>query len=169
MKKFSIILFVAALSLVFWGSGIHAQMAKEGSGEYRSARCGTFEVLAMGNERMQMNFQETGLVFVSPKNSPFYNASLINIGSLYAVKGKWQGSGFNEWTCTNGDKIYLTFQTEGTFGKGMTKGTGKIVGGTGAYKGIQGTLEFAGGPPVKPAKKGTYQKYTIGTISWKIP
>jgi hypothetical protein len=36
-------------------------MAKEGNGDYRSAKSGTFTVLPMENEHLQMNFEEIGV------------------------------------------------------------------------------------------------------------
>ena len=158
-----------ALMLIFAaGSVTGAEFAKEGSGEYRSGKMGTPTVIAMGKERLQMNFEETGVVVLAPENSPFYNATFKDIGTLHGYKGKWKGSGMVEFTCTNGDKIYMTFESQGVLG-GPSSGLGKFVGGTGACKGIEGTLEMKNTPGIKPARKGIYQGITVGTITWKIP
>ena len=59
-------------------------------------------------------------------------ASFRDIGTLHAIKGKWKGSGFVEWTLPNGDKVYGTFEGEGVFGGGPSKSVLKFVGGTGS-------------------------------------
>lgn len=162
--------FVLALLLLFSASTvIGADFAKEGSGDYRSGKMGTPTVLAMGKERVQMNFEETGVVVSAPENSPFHNATFRDIGTLHAIKGKFKASGFVEWTCTNGDKIYGTFESQGVLGSVPASGVVKFVGGTGACAGIEGTIEMKGTSGIKPARKGIYQGITVGKLNWKIP
>ena len=67
----SIVLFVIALS----ASSAIAELAKEGSGKYRSGRSAQISFLKMGEKYMQINFDETGIVVDAPANSPFVNAS----------------------------------------------------------------------------------------------
>ena len=169
MVKKSMTFLFALLFLISAGTVLGADFAKEGSGEYRSGKTGIPTVLVMGKERLQMNFEETGVVVSAPENSPFHNASFRNIGTLHGYKGKWEGSGMVEFTCTNGDKIYMTFEAQGVQGGPPSTSLGKFVGGTGACAGIEGTLEMKGTPGIKPAKKGIYQNITVGTVTWKIP
>ena len=116
-----------------------------------------------------MNYEETGVVVDAPENSPLYNASFRDIGTLHAVKGKWKGSGMVEFTRPNGDKIYTTFEGEGVLGGGPSKSFHTFVGGTGACAGIEGTLELRNTPGIKPAKKGVYNGISVGKFNWKIP
>ena len=168
MKKAFVILILTLFVLVTAGTVVGAEMAKKGNGDYRSGKSGTFVFIPMGKERMQMNFDEIGVVVSAPENSPFNNATFRDIGTLHAIKGKWKGSGFVEWTCTNGDKVYGTFESQGVMG-GSTSAVLKFVGGTGAYTGIEGTLEMRNTPGIKPARKGIYQGITVGKLNWKIP
>jgi hypothetical protein len=85
MIRKSMMIMFALLLIVTAGTLVGAEMAKEGSGDYRSGRTGTFEVLAMGKERLQMNFEATGVVVSAPENSPLHNASFRNIGTLHAI------------------------------------------------------------------------------------
>ena len=96
-------------------------------------------------------------------------ASFRDIGTLHAIKGKWKGSGFVEWTLPNGDKVYGTFEGEGVLGGGPSKSVIKLVGGTGTCAGIEGTMETRNTPGIKPAKKGVYNGITVGKFNWKIP
>jgi hypothetical protein len=167
--KASISIIFALLLIIPAGNVVGAEMAKEGNGEYRSAKTGTPVVIAMEKERLQMNFDETGVVVSAPENSPLHNASFRDIGTLHAIKGKWKGSGFVEWTLTNGDKVYGTFEGEGVLGGGPSKNVLKFVGGTGTCTGIEGTMELRNTPGIKPAKKGVYNGISVGKFNWKIP
>ena len=168
MKKLFIITLCISFSFVLLGANVHAEMAKEGSGYYRSAKHVTFEVLAMGKEQRQLNTSQLGMVVDAPENSPFENATFKTIGTLHTIGKSYKGSGFIEFNCANGDKIYATFETEGTLGeKSMTHCP--IVGGTGECTGIQGSLELGYGPKVKSSQEGVRQTFSVGTVSWKIP
>ena len=118
MKRLSMSLLVIVLGLVFSISTVYAEMAKEGSGSYRSAKSSNNEVLAMGKEYMQINLSQLGMVVDAPKNSPFENATFKFLGTLYSIKGQYEGSGFVEWVCPNGDKIYGSSKFTGAMGKG---------------------------------------------------
>ena len=160
---------LALLLLISAGTVFSAELAKEGSGDYRSGKTGTFTVLPMGKERLHMNFEQIGVVVSAPENSPLYNASFRLLGSLHAIKGKYKSNGFVEWTRQNGDKVYGAYESEGVLGGGGSTGVLKFVGGTGTCKGIEGTLESGGEPDFKPAKKGVYNGITVGKFNWKIP
>ena len=59
MVRVSMTILFALLLLMTAGNVVGAEMAKEGSGDYRSGKTGTFELLAMEKERVQMNYEET--------------------------------------------------------------------------------------------------------------
>jgi len=169
MTRATMAFLLALLLLISVGTVFGAEFAKEGSGEYRSAKNTNPTVLTMGKERLQMNYEQLGVVVSAPENSPFHNASFRVVGTLHAIKGKWDGNGMVEWTCTNGDKIYSTFEAQGALGGGPSSSLNKIIGGTGAFTGITGTLEIKGVPGIKPSKKGTFQSISVGKVTWKIP
>jgi len=168
MIRKSMMIMFALLLIITAGTAVGAEMAKEGSGDYRSGKTGTPVVLAMEKERLQINFEEIGVVVSAPENSPFHNATFRDMGSSHVIKGKWKASGMVEFTCTNGDKIYTTFESQGVMG-GPSSSINTIVGGTGACTGITGTLELKNTPGIKPAKKGISQNISVGKVTWKIP
>ena len=168
MKKTFCVALAFLISLVFLGSSAYAEWAKEGSGKYRSAKQFTFDVLAMGKERRQINMNQLGMVVDAPENSPFQDATFKVIGTVHVIGDEYTGSGFVEYVATNGDKIYGTYTTKGIIGKKQDTLL-TIVGGTGECTGIQGKMKLDYGPKVKPAKKGVGQDYSLGTVSWKIP
>ena len=168
MIRASMAFLLGLLLLISVGTVFGAEFAKEGSGDYRSGKNGTFTLLPMGKERAQMNFEEVGVVVSAPENSPFHNATFRDMGTSHIIKGKWKSTGFIEYTFTNGDKIYGTFEAQGTMG-GSGGGDVKLVGGTGTCTGITGTLKLGNTPGIKAAKKGTWQDISVGTVTWKIP
>jgi hypothetical protein len=169
MIKATMAFLLALLLLIMAGTVVGAEMAKEGSGDYRSGKSGTFEILKMSEGRLQMNYDETGVLVESPKNSPFTNASFRVLGTLFAVNKKFKGSGAMVLTRPNGDQIFGTFTHEGVLGVGPTGGFIELIGGTGECTGIEGRMEMMPRPSVKSSKKGIYQGLGIGTITWKIP
>ena len=169
MKKCSITLFLITLGFLFSASLIYAELAKEGSGEYRGAKSGTFDVLPLGKDRLQMNYDEAGAFVEAPENSPLTNASYRVIGTLHSINGKWKGNGAMVVTRPNGDQVFGVYKNEGVLGVGSTGGFIELIGGTGECTGIEGKMEFLPRPAVKPSKKGTYQGIGIGKITWKIP
>ena len=168
MIRASMAFLLALLLLISAGTVFGADFAKEGSGDYRSGKMGTFSFIAMGKEQGQMNWEETGVVVSAPENSPFHNATFRHMGTSHIIKGKYKATGFIEFTCTNGDKIYATTEGQGVM-RGPSSGIVKLVGGTGACTGIEGTMELKGTPGIKPAKKGIYQGISVGKLNWKIP
>jgi hypothetical protein len=147
----------------------NAEMAKEGEASFINAYSATFKAIPMGKERLQMNYEGTGLVVETSADSPFHNTSFHFLGTLHAIKGVYKDSGFAMYTLPNGDKIYGTFKGSGTLGKGDRKATGTLVGGTGKCTGIEGGWQYAGAGSFRPAKKGTFQGKAKGTVHWKIP
>ena len=160
---FSILLIIAA------GNVVGAELAKEGSGEYRGAKSGTMELLKLGEGRIQMNWDEKGAFTEAPENSPFINVTFHNMGTLHGNKGKFKSHGGMLITRPNGDQIFGAIVSEGVMGQGVTGGGVEIIGGTGECSGITGKIEVLPRPKVKSSKKGTYQQVLVGKVTWKIP
>jgi hypothetical protein len=168
MKRFTVTILVALFGLSVTVSAVYAELAKEGSGEYRSGRSAKVKVLKLGKDRMQINFDETGVVVDAPADSPFYNASFNTMGTILVVNGQLTYNGAALWTRPNGDQIYGTFKGKGILGQ-ESSGFLEIVGGQGECAGITGTLKLKSGPYTKSSKKGYSMGTTVGTIQWKIP
>lgn len=168
MKKHTAAVLAILLASFFAGSAMAEELAKEGTGNYRSARSAKLDILKLGKERLQINYDETGVVVEAPANSPFHNASFRTMGTVHVADGMLNYNGSAVWTRPNGDQVYGTFTGEGKRG-GATTGFLEIVGGEGECAGIRGTLKLKSGPYLKSSKKGTSQGTTEGTISWRIP
>lgn len=169
MKKIAIITVWIVAGLLYVASVGYAEMAKKGSGSYRSGKNGTFSVLNLGEGRLQMNWDETGVMVDAPENSPFVNTSYRAIGSLHSIDGNWTGNGSIVFTCPNGDQIFGVIENAGVLGEGPRSGGVDLIGGTGGCTGIKGRIDFMPRPEVKPSGKDMYQGIGIGKVSWKIP
>jgi hypothetical protein len=169
MKRLTVCVSAVLLSsMVYFTTASAGELAKEGSGKYRSGRTAEISTLRLGKEYLQINFDETGIVVDAPVDSPFYNASFNTMGTIQAIKGKFVYSGAALWTRPNGNEIYGIFRGEGKLGVGSTTSL-DIVGGQGECIGITGTMELKSGPPAKSSKKGFAMGTTVGTVRWKIP
>ena len=169
MIKATMAFLFSILLLITAGNVVGAELAKEGSGDFRGAKSGTFEVLRLGEGRIQMNWDEKGAYSEAPENSPFINATFHAIGTLHGFKGKFKAHGGVLITRPNGDQIFGVIVVEGILGQGPTGGVIELIGGTGECSGITGKIEPLPRPKVKSSKKGSYQQIVVGKVTWKIP
>jgi len=142
MIKKSMALILTLLLLAIAGPIAGEEMAREGSSSGKTYWTGTFDVLPMGKERVQMNYVGYSVVISDTKKDFTHLASGHVVGGLLAVKGVYKNdSGMMSFTRPDGDRIFATYKCSGTLGKNA-KGTYTIVGGTGKFVGITGTGEF---------------------------
>jgi hypothetical protein len=148
----------------------NADMAKEGSGNYKSVMTFTFKAISVEKERLYMTFDVIGGISEAPADSPLFNATFHALGALEAIKGAYKDSGFAIYYRPNGDKVYTTWQATGTLGGTDRKLTLTFVGGTGECAGIEGggELTAVGGLYRRPTKKVAVSM-SVGKFHWKIP
>jgi hypothetical protein len=160
----ALFLFVAFVPLS------NADMAKEGSGNYKSVMTFTFKAISVEKERLYMTFDVIGGISEAPADSPLFNATFHALGALEAIKGAYKESGFLIYYRPNGDKVYTTWQATGTLGGTDRKLTLTFVGGTGECAGIEGGGELTGVRPLynKPTKD-VRVSMSVGKFHWKIP
>ena len=166
-----IVSFILALFLfVAFVPVSNADMAKEGSGNYKSAISYTFKVIAAEKERLYMTFDFTGVIAEAPADSPLFNATFNGLGALEAIKGAYKDGGFIIYHLPNGDKVYTTYQATGTLGGADRKITKTFVGGTGECAGIEGGGELTGVRPLyRKFANNVRVSMSVGKFHWKIP
>jgi hypothetical protein len=172
MNKITMSFILALAFFVAFVPVSNADMAKEGSGNYKSAMSGTSKFISVEKERFYMTFDTTGVVAEAPPDSPLFNATFHALGALEAIKGAYKDSGFAIYYRPNGDKVYMTWQASGTLGvkSADRKLTMTFVGGTGECAGIEGGGELTGvaGLYRRPTKKVAVSM-SVGKFHWKIP
>ena len=167
MKRMTIASLLALVFLFIFSATPNAEMAKEGTESVTEYFHGTYQALAMGEEFVQSNWETYGVIVSDTVEGLFHNLSLHCLGGLYAVKGVYKETGLCEYTRPNGDKVYMTFKSDGEFGK-PSKGSTTIIGGTGEVKNITGGGEFESNQ-LRSAAEGTFQGYAKAKYHWKIP
>ncbi len=167
MKKAGTILIMILFMGVLTGNAICEEIAKEGSQTGKIYFSGTSKVLALGQERLQINYEGSG-VFVTDSGKGFMHlAAIFAMGTMHAVKGVFEETASMIITATDGDKIYATYKASGTFGK-PAMGTWTWVGGTGKYTGIEGSGEFTR-YALQNAAEGVSTSMSISKGNYKLP
>jgi hypothetical protein len=170
MKRIILSSFVVLIFLVGFVPVADADLAMEGSGNYKSVMTSTFKAISAEKERLYMTFEAIGGISEASADSPLFNATFHALGALEAIKGAYKESGFLIYYRPNGDKVYTTWQATGTLGGTDRKLTLTFVGGTGECAGIEGGGELTGVRPLynKPTKN-VRVSMSVGKFHWKIP
>ncbi len=158
MKRIILSSFVVLIFLVGFVPVANAELAMEGSGNYRSAMSYTFKFISAEKEWLYMTYDITGVIAEAPADSPLFNASFHALGALEAIKKDYKDGGYIIYYRPNGDKVYTTWEATGTLGGTDRKITITFVGGTGECAGIEGGGELTGVVPsiINPLKKCGY-------------
>jgi len=169
MRKTVVASLLTFALLGTFGLLANAQMAKEGEGICKTAMSWTMKAIPMGKERVHASFEVTGVVVEAPADSPLYNATFYALGSVHAIKGAYEESGFIRWTRPDGDQVFATYNAAGNMVSGERKITQAFVGGTGKCTGITGGAEMTGVRGLRPATNEIHMSVSVGKYHWKIP
>ena len=167
MKKTLTILILALFLLASAGFVFGAEMAKEGSDTDTAYFTYTPQVLAQGEEYLQMNYDARGVVQTENEARPLYMSSAQCVGALKAIKGEYKEIGLCTYTRPDGNQIYGSYEGTGKLGQ-SAKGSFTFVGGTEKCAGITGTGEWTRTSLKGPAK-GVGAAIFKSTYNWKIP
>jgi hypothetical protein len=145
-----------------------AEMAKEGSLSGTVTYAGSQKFIPLDKERYFVTYENFGVRVSDNKESPFHGMSTHNIGIFYYENGVGRLTGYIFNIDKDGDKVIMELTEEAAqISPKPTSGKGKIIGGTGKFKGIQGSMEYTR-KSMRPAAKGTHQAISRGTGTWKI-
>ena len=168
MKKIILATLVSLVLLVTFGLEAKVEPAKEGTYAFTAISTGTFKLLAMGEERVELTYELMGVHVSDTGEGLLHNASYRGLGAIHAVKGtKEYSRGFMVFNLPDGDQVFMTYEISGKFGA-PSKGTGTFVGGTGKLAGINGGIEWTS-YDVRPATEETFQNVVKGEVHWKLP
>ena len=167
MKKAFITLVLTLFLLNTAGNVLSEEMAKEGLESGKNYATGTSKALPMGEERLQLTYEGSGIYVTDIEEGLLNNSSVHFLGALHSVKGAFEESGCMVVTAPDGDKAFVTYKGSGNLGKDA-KGTYTYVGGTGKYTGITGGGEVTRSN-LQPAFKGVWAAITLFKGNWKLP
>jgi hypothetical protein len=166
MIRVSMAIILTLLLLITAGPVISGEVGQEGSASLTTYFTDTSQVLAQGQDYIQMNYDARGVNSTDDESSPFYGASSQCVGSVKVVKGKFKEFGLCTATRSDKDKVFMSY--EGTGGGGMAKGTFTLVGGTGKCEGLTGSGEWTRTSMQGPIE-GVGASFSKSTYNWKLP
>ena len=166
MKKIIAIVITLFLSVAF-GLLANAQMAKEGTSSGTVTYAGTHKVIPLDKDRFAMVYDNMGVRLDDSGQGPYHGMSTHNVGVMYFEKGVGRLRGYMTNMDKDGDQYILELTEEASPLTGPINGTGKILGGTGKFTGIQGGIEYTR-TNLRPVADGTHQAVSKFKGSWKI-
>jgi hypothetical protein len=147
----------------------NAEMAREGTSAGTYIYTATSTVAPLDKERYALIYETLGVNISDTGKGPFHNMSGQNIGVIYFDKGVGKVLAYMIFTAPDGDKVLVDMKEDKALpAPNINKGTGKFLGGTGKFAGIEGTVEYTR-YYVKPVKKGTVQAVAHIKFHWKLP
>jgi len=169
MKRIILISILTLVLSVAFVPISNAEMAKEGTGTGTNIYTVTATYLRLDKERYAVTYEGLGVNVADNGQGPFHNMSTHNVGVIYFDKGVGSLLGYMTMTAPDGDKILYELREDKTLPPpNLNKGTGKIIGGTGKFMGIEGTVEYQR-YYTRPSKEGVAQGVARSKATWKIP
>ena len=168
MKRIILASILALTFLLAFVPISNAEMAKEGTLFGTVTYAGTHKTIPLDKEHFVITYENFGVRVSDSKEGPFHGMSTHNIGIMYFENGVGRLRGYIFNIDKDGDKVIMELTEEASQSSPKpTSGKGKIIGGTGKFKGIQGSMEYTR-KNMRPAAKGTHQAISRGTGTWKI-
>ena len=168
MRRIVLVSVLASAFLVTFMSISNAEMAKEGTHTGTVFYAGKHKTIPLDEVRFVLTYKNFGVSVTDSKEAPFHGMSTYNMGVLYFENGVGRLRGYIINTDKDGDKYIVELTEEASqLPTKPTSGKGKIIGGTGKFKGIQGTIEYTR-RNLRPAAEGTHQAISKYKTTWKI-
>jgi|GEM_PF-303563 len=169
MNRTIIATILALVLLVAFVPISNAEMAKEGTDSGVSIYTVTPTIVSLDKDRYAVEFELLGVYLSDAGKGPFHNMSSQCVGVIYYDKGVGKLLGYMVMTAPDGDKVLVEIKEDKALPPpNPNKGTGKFLGGTGKFAGIEGTLEYSR-YYTRPAKKGVAHAVSPSKYHWKIP
>jgi hypothetical protein len=142
MKKCLLISVMSLVLAITWGGETFAQTQKEMTFSGTHYWAATPKISQLDAERVISQTDILGVRVNDSGDGPFQAASTNIAGISYMSKGEFIYRGLETWTDKDGDKVIWALTDLGTGPSAASKGTAKIIEGTGKYAGWQGTMEY---------------------------
>ena len=170
MKKCIFILAMSLILSISLGWNAIAQIAKEGTFASTNTYGGAHRIFPIDKDRAVVFYENSGVSVRTAEKVLFHRAATHNVGIIYTEKGVSKLTGYYSITDKDGDKVLweITETESKPSPPNPVNGTGKIIGGTGKFSGIQGSLEYTR-QNMRPVADGTHQAISKGKGTWKLP
>jgi hypothetical protein len=170
MKKCIFILALSSILSISLGWNAFAQIPKEGTFTGTNTYAGTHKVNPIDKDRLVILYENSGVIIDDSQGSPFNRVASNNVGVQYWEKGIGRLRGYVTLKDKDGDKVVweITETEAKPSPPNPVNGSGKFLGGTGKFTGIQGSMEYTR-QMVRSFADGTHQGITKYKGSWKLP
>jgi hypothetical protein len=169
MKKIVVTSILALVFTIVFVPISNAEMASEGTDSGINIYTATSTMASLDKEQYALTYECLGVYLSDTGKGPLNNMSTHNIGVIYHDKGVGKVIGYMVMTAPDGDKVFAELKEDDTPSPPKpSKGSGKYIGGTGKFAGIEGTFEYSR-YYVRPAKDGTVQEVAHVKSHWKLP
>jgi hypothetical protein len=168
MKRIIMASILALVVLVAFVPFSNSEMATQGTGSTTNMYSTSYKVIPLEKDIMIITYESLGVLINDSGEGAFNNMSTYNVGIIYFEKGVGKLLGYMTCTDKDGDKTFIEINEDATKpAPNPNSGTGKFIGGTGKYTGIEGTMEYKRWD-LRPAAKGTSQGISKTKATWKI-
>ena len=168
MKRVIVASILSFVFLFAFGMVAYCEMAKEGSFSGTNTYAGSHKIIPLDKEHFVLTYENFGVRVSDSKEGPFHGVSTHNVGIMYFENGVGRLTGYFFMIDKDGDKAIMELtEEESQLGPKPNSGTAKFIGGTGKFKGIEGTMEYTR-RNMRPAAEGTHQAISRSKGTWKI-
>jgi hypothetical protein len=168
MKRIILVSALALAVLVAFVPISNAETANEGSLDGTITYAGKHKIIPLDKGRFVIKYENFGVRLSDSGEGPLHGMSTHNTGVIYFENGIGKTRGYIIFTDKDGDKMIMELNEDAAqMSPKPSSGTGKIIGGTGKFQGIQGSMEYTR-RNMRPAADGTHQAVARGTGTWKI-
>lgn len=112
----------------------------------------TWKVMPIDQDHMVFIGEQVGVRVDDTGKGPFHNMATHIAMIMYMEKGKFVYHGYETHADKDGDKVIWEIWD---FPAGTNRGKGKIIGATGKFEGMEGTMDFVLQPTPKGFPEGT--------------
>jgi hypothetical protein len=158
----------AALLFVPGFASAQSLLPKEGTVKITTYYTGSVKALPAGDDVVAVTYDVLGIVTSSAGQGPFHLVSTQCVGGFTATKG---GFGNEQGACTyidrDGDKFFSRHTGTGRRGERAVVKS-ELIGGTGKYAGIAGTIENARSA-LRPTSQSAAHTVAEGTVTYRLP
>ncbi len=112
----------------------------------------TWKVMPIDQDHMVFIGEQVGVRVDDTGKGPFHNMATHIAMIMYMEKGEFVYHGYETHADKDGDKVIWEIWD---FPAGTNRGKGKIIGATGKFEGMEGTMDFVLQPTPKGFPEGT--------------
>ena len=165
MKKCLWILVLGLVLAITWGGEGFAQAKKEMTFSGTHYWSSTPKNFQLDPDQLIMHPELLGVRVNDSGDGPFHGASAHIVAVAYRTKGYFGFRGYETWIDKDGDKVIWELLDTPA---GASSSPARLIGGTGKYKGWQGTMEYTLQYP-KSFPQGTIRGICRENIKLVIP